>query len=138
MNWFDRVTLSPLAAGTLTLIVAAVLVPVNRLTRAPDAEFLPPDAVPKVVSAEELRQERLRDKQPQYTTEALLQAFQILATIFTRCAGRESALCRAFSLQTFRGYARDQGCEKKKDLFSKVCCPWCCMLMNKLRRIALG
>ena len=75
MNLFDRVALSLIGAGTLTLIATAVLVPVDRVTRAPDAEFLPPDAVPQVVSAEELRQERLRDKQPRYTTGALLQAF---------------------------------------------------------------
>ena len=116
MNLFDRAALSLIGAGTLTLIMTVVLVPVDRETRAPDAEFLPPDAVPKVVSAEELRQERLRDKQPRYTTGALLQAFQRLATIFMLCA-RESALCPAFSLPAFPGICARSGLRNKRKSF---------------------
>ena len=123
MNLFDRVALSLIAAGTLTLIVTAVLVPVDRRTRAPDAEFLPPDAVPKVVSAEELKQARLRDKKPRYTTGALLQAFTDIGYDFHAVRAGRGTVPRLFVTSLPRDMRQIRVAKKKKELFFKSVLP---------------
>ena len=117
MNLFDRFALSLIGAGTLTLIVTGALLPVDRVTRAPDAEFLPPDAVPKVVSAEELRQERLKNKQPRYTTGALLQAFSKIGYDFHAVRAGKRAVPRLFVTSLPRDMRQIRVAKQKKELF---------------------
>ena len=123
MNLFERAALSLIGASTLALIVTAVIVPVERVTRAPDAEFLPPNAVPEVVSAEELKQERLRDKQPRYTTGALLQAFSNIDYDFHAVRAGKSAVPRLFVNSLPRDMRKIRVAKKKKELFFKSVLP---------------
>ena len=123
MNLFDRAALSLIGVGTLTLIFAAVLVPIDRVARAPDAEFLAPDAVPEVVSAEELRQERLREKQHPYTTVALLQAFSNIEYDFHAVRAGEGTVPRLFVTSLPRDMRKIRAVKKKKELFFKSVLP---------------
>ena len=123
MNLFDRAALTLIGAGTLTLIVTAVLAPVDRRTRAPEAEFLPPDAVPKVVSAEELRQARLRDKQPRYTTGALLQEFSKIGYDFHAVRAGKRTVPRLFVTSLPRDMRQIRVAKQKKELFFKSVLP---------------
>ncbi len=123
MKLFERAILSLIGASTLTLIVTAVLVPVDQRARAPDAEFLPPDAVPDVVSAEELRQERLRDKQPRYTAGTLSRAFSNIDYDFHAVRAGERAVPRLFVTSLPRDMRKIRVAKKRKELFFKSVLP---------------
>lgn len=123
MKLFERAALSLIGASTLTLIVMAVLVPVDRVARAPDAEFFPPDAVPEVVSAEELKQERLRDKQPRHTTGTLSRAFSNIDYDFHAVRAGERDVPRLFVNSLPRDMRKIRVAKKRKELFFKSVLP---------------
>ncbi|MAI12129.1 MAG: hypothetical protein CBD27_10595 [Rhodospirillaceae bacterium TMED167] len=133
MKLFERAVLSLIGTVTLTLIVMAVLVPVDRVARVPDAEFLPPDAVPEVVSAEELRIERLGDKQLRYTTGTLSRAFSNIGYDFHAVRAGESFVPRLFVTSLPRDMRKIRVAKKRKELFFKSVLPLVLHINEQIR-----
>ncbi len=123
MKLFEAAVLGLIGASTLTLIVTAVLVPVDRAARVPDAEFLPPDAVPKVISAEELRIERLRDKPLRYTTGTLMREFSDIGYDFHAVRAGERAVPRLFVNSLPKDMRKIRVAKNRKELFFKSVLP---------------
>ncbi|MDG2034003.1 MAG: glucosaminidase domain-containing protein, partial [Rhodospirillales bacterium] len=115
------------------LIVMAVLVPVDRVARVPDAEFLPPDAVPEVVSAEEFRIGRVGDKPRRHTTVTLSRAFSSIGYDFHAVRAGERAVPRLFVTSLPRDMRKIRVAKKRKELFFKSILPLVLRVNEQIR-----
>jgi len=123
MNFFDKAALGFVGLSTVTLLVAAVAVPVDRTAHVPEAVFLPPDAVPEVVSAEELRQRSLKEGGATYTAGSLSQAFSKINYDLPAVRSGERKVPRLFVTSLPRDMRAIRAADKRKELFFQSVLP---------------
>ena len=133
MNFLDKATLSFMGASTLALMVMAVAVPIDRTAYTPHAEFLPPDAVPEVVSAEELQLNSVKNGRPLYTVGALLKAFSRINYDFHAVRNGKRPVPRLFVNSLPKDMRAIRVVERRKELFFKSVLPLVLQVNDEIR-----
>ena len=107
---FERLILAFIGSATATLILLAVVLPVDRTTYAPKAVFLSPEAVPEVTSLEKSRRKSL-------TSNTLFRMFAKIKYDFNSVQAGQVRIPRLFVKSLPGDMRRIKATKDRKELF---------------------
>ena len=110
MMTFERFIIASIGAATTTLLLLAVVLPVNRTTYVPKAVFLSPDAVPEITSLEKSRKKSL-------TSSALSKVFARINYDFDAVQAGHVSVPRLFVKSLPVDMRRIRAAKERKKLF---------------------
>jgi Bax protein len=107
---FERFIIASIGAATTTLLLLAVVLPVNRTTYVPKAVFLSPNAVPEITSLEKTRKKSL-------TSSALSRVFARINYDFAAVQAGHVSVPRLFVKSLPVDMRRIRAAKERKKLF---------------------